>query len=445
MRKSISFLVVASLLILSILPVYATDFEGNENYYIEKCKVNPLPKADVDVCSEFNQYLKNKTAGISDRLKEIEDTLATIEDDIVKIQDTITSLNNQINEQNNQISYLEERIVVLEASIEEKDQLIRERMYATQGLNNSNVYLTTLMGATTFKEFFSILSAISEITNFDYELMESLEADKVDVEESKQLLETQKQELEDLLELKEEAEALLLKQRAEYHEEWERQYEQSEQFKSDMEDIQDAIDAGSLNYPPSSSGSWGQPVASGTVTAVGWNYPDLGGGKVHTGMDIGAPVGTPLYAPANGVVIYMYTGCPTLGNGYGDSCAGGMGNNIVMIVQVDGTTYAVKYYHMQKTNAIGWSSGNFITVSKGDLVGYVGHSGSSTGAHVHIEVINLGSMSYSEAASLYAQKGGSFGLSTGTGALSYRCSIISWPCRETASDIFGYSLRQLLH
>ncbi|MFA5932120.1 MAG: peptidoglycan DD-metalloendopeptidase family protein [Candidatus Paceibacterota bacterium] len=97
-------------------------------------------------------------------------------------------------------------------------------------------------------------------------------------------------------------------------------------------------------------------------------------GPGHRGIDIGAPTGTPIYASASGVVLAVKTGC-VVGR---KSCGGGYGN--MAIVQHPNGTKTL-YGHMYKLNT---STGAEVT--QGQLIGFVGSTGRSTGPHVHFEV-----------------------------------------------------------
>jgi murein DD-endopeptidase MepM/ murein hydrolase activator NlpD len=92
-------------------------------------------------------------------------------------------------------------------------------------------------------------------------------------------------------------------------------------------------------------------------------------GPGHRGIDIGAPIGTPIYASASGVVSLAH---PGWSGGYG---------NMVIINHPNGTK--TLYAHMSK---IGTYTG--ANVSQGDVIGYVGSTGHSTGPHLHFEVFN---------------------------------------------------------
>ena len=88
--------------------------------------------------------------------------------------------------------------------------------------------------------------------------------------------------------------------------------------------------------------------------------------KFHTGLDFSAPQGTPIYATAEGTV----QTAGNLGNGYG--------NHIVI---QHGYSYSTLYGHMSRIKA---KRGQ--RVKRGEVIGYVGSTGKSTGSHLHYEV-----------------------------------------------------------
>lgn len=99
-------------------------------------------------------------------------------------------------------------------------------------------------------------------------------------------------------------------------------------------------------------------------------------GPGHRGIDIGAPTGTPIYASASGTVLAIKTGC-RVGQ---IRCGGGYGN--MAIVQHSNGTKTL-YAHMSK---LGTKTG--AVVSRGEMIGYVGNTGRSTGPHIHFEVFS---------------------------------------------------------
>ena len=100
-------------------------------------------------------------------------------------------------------------------------------------------------------------------------------------------------------------------------------------------------------------------------------HPILGFTKMHTGTDFAAPKGTPIMASGDGIVIKA-------------SWCGG-GGNCVKIKH--NSTYQTVYAHMSK---FGRGIKKGVRVKQGQIIGYVGSTGLSTGPHLHYEVIENG-------------------------------------------------------
>ena len=114
-----------------------------------------------------------------------------------------------------------------------------------------------------------------------------------------------------------------------------------------------------------------QPVSNKDLTRVasGFGYridPIYKTVKLHAGLDFAAPQGTPIYATANGTV----TVAGNTGNGYG--------NHVVIN---HGYGYETLYGHMVKVKAKAGQQ-----IKRGEVIGYVGSTGKSTGPHCHYEV-----------------------------------------------------------
>jgi murein DD-endopeptidase MepM/ murein hydrolase activator NlpD len=113
-----------------------------------------------------------------------------------------------------------------------------------------------------------------------------------------------------------------------------------------------------------------KPVADGTITSGfgGRNHPILGYTKMHTGVDWGSATGTPIFASGNGVVEKA-----GLEGGYG---------KYIRIRHANG--YETAYGHMSAF-ARGMEPGK--KVRQGQVIGYVGSTGLSTGSHLHYEIL----------------------------------------------------------
>lgn len=121
-------------------------------------------------------------------------------------------------------------------------------------------------------------------------------------------------------------------------------------------------------------------IPSGDVMAYsdisskfGWrDNPILKRKEFHTGIDLRSNIGTPILAPADGVVKFTTY---NQNSGYG---------NVISLVHNYG--FETNYAHLQNRPAI--KEGQF--VKKGDLIAYSGNSGMSTGPHLHYEVKFIG-------------------------------------------------------
>jgi murein DD-endopeptidase MepM/ murein hydrolase activator NlpD len=114
-----------------------------------------------------------------------------------------------------------------------------------------------------------------------------------------------------------------------------------------------------------------QPVSNKDLTRIasGFGYridPIYKTMKLHAGLDFAAPQGTPIYATANGRV--------TVAGNTGD----GYGNHVVIN---HGYGYETLYGHMVRVKA---RAGQL--VKRGEVIGWVGSTGKSTGPHCHYEV-----------------------------------------------------------
>ncbi|WP_235362640.1 M23 family metallopeptidase [Campylobacter subantarcticus] len=107
---------------------------------------------------------------------------------------------------------------------------------------------------------------------------------------------------------------------------------------------------------------------NGITGNFGWrHHPILNKKEFHPGIDLRAALKTPIYAPANGVVEYAaYSN-----NGYGYS-----------VILIHNFGFKTVYAHMTRQDVV--KAGQF--VKKGDLLGYTGNTGLSTGPHLHYEV-----------------------------------------------------------
>jgi len=133
-----------------------------------------------------------------------------------------------------------------------------------------------------------------------------------------------------------------------------------------------ALQAGSANIAARLRSSGSHSSATPSVAGLIWPVQGvltspfgMRWGRMHEGIDIGASIGTPIYAAASGTVVYA-------------GWEGGYGN---LTVIDHGGGLATAYGHQSR---LGVSNGQVVT--RGQVIGYVGSTGHSTGPHLHFEV-----------------------------------------------------------
>ncbi|MEG0025841.1 MAG: M23 family metallopeptidase [Bacilli bacterium] len=119
--------------------------------------------------------------------------------------------------------------------------------------------------------------------------------------------------------------------------------------------------------------NWAWPTASGYTISSDYSYrisPMTGGRELHDGIDIsGTGYGSPIYAANNGVIVQL---------GFQS-----MNGNYITINHNNG--YYTIYAHMSSFNTTKGA-----TVAKGQIIGYIGSTGASTGPHLHFGVAKNG-------------------------------------------------------
>ena len=185
---------------------------------------------------------------------------------------------------------------------------------------------------------------VKEIVKQDKEILTELDENKEEIEKKKSKIEKKKAEQEDLKVLLEKEE---------------------EDLELEIEKIsaQSIVDGESIVI---SSGSWPVPGYSRISSPYGYRiHPIFNTRKMHTGIDVPAPTGTPTVSIDSGKVIFAGTK-----GGYGKT---------VMIQHDDGKV--TLYAHNHQLNV---SVGQ--RVQKGQVVAKIGSTGNSTGPHLHFEV-----------------------------------------------------------
>lgn len=436
--------------------LFAEDFGANEDYYWNLCS-KPTEDPQVSAtCKAFSNYLSEKSSKLEEEVNNMNQDIDSIRNNIDMVQKEINNQQKVIDnlnamiEKNNEtiqriqgvIEQLKEDIKQTELDIEKRDKQIKDRMRSEQVSIGTNVYIEFMMGAKDLVDMVRIADGIERITENDQDEIKALEADKEKLDQQKAEQDRLMDDQEKAKQRNVENKAVAQKAKAEQEK---LQVEWRKQEADLLEKIRSASAANSAvqsqiavlkNVHYQQSDGWIHPVPGMSYVSAGtWAYP---GGGSHMGMDFAAGVGTAIRAPIGGVILYANNPAPTyggyLGNWVGHPAGGG--NTVQLVGTVKGTTYAVSFFHMAQEN---FAASPGAGVAQGTYLGGVGHSGNSTGAHLHLEIINLGDMSVDEAIDRFRANGADFAWGTGWNSTATSCGVKGYaPCRERPEDFIGY-------
>ena len=399
-------------LIVGLIPTPANAYSSSE---IRK-QINELKKQKSEIEAQIKdvkeQYKENENeiADIVARKNVIDQEIGLLKTQIMNINEQISAFNVLIADKQDELDHAQERYHDLNEANKERIRAMEE--------DGSVSYWEVLFKANDFSDFLDRLNMVEEIAASDQrrlkelaEAAENVEVAQDALAEEKAELQVTKAELDEtqvqLDAKREEADALLKELLAKGAE-----LEQLEKdFLVQKTEFLDAIAAKEQEYnqakleewlaymatyttvPPATqapvsggtTSSGGGTTSSGTVSNSTWlrpcsyvkmtspfgmrESPTAGASTYHQGVDLAGPEGTPIYATRAGrVTVASYSRSA----GY-----------YVSINHLDG--YSSIYMHM--TNYV---VGAGSTVSAGQLIGYMGNTGISTGSHLHFGVSKNG-------------------------------------------------------
>ena len=389
-KRSVFALVLALVMTVSVIPGGAKAATSAE---IQK-QIDALKAENKEIQKQINAIQAKYDANFS----EMEDTVAQKE----AIDTEISLLNAQVETINEQISAYGQLIadtqVELETAQERLTQLSqahRERVRAMEE-EGKLTYWEVIFKANSFTDLLGRMAMIEEIDAADQRRLQEMRVAADIVSATQMNREAEKESLESArLELAE-SEKVLEQRRAQSDELLHKLIAQQEEFQlmlDESEALQDELmieiagkekELKEAKYDeylaklalqgenPPSDASWITPVSGARLTSpFGMRvHPVLGYKRMHNGIDLACAQGTPIYATRSGkVTTASYQ-------------AGGAGY-YVSINHLDG--FSSIYMHM--THFVVSAGQN---VAAGQLIGYVGSTGISTGPHLHFGISYAG-------------------------------------------------------
>lgn len=358
---------------------------------------------------EKNQ-LENKKEKINNEINNTEDKISSLNNKIEQYEIRIASTKMIIDKISNDVIVKEREIKVLEKELDSKKEILARNLQIIHQKGDTKL-LELLFSSENFSELLTRFTTLKDIANANENLYqevrkqkEKVEIKKAELEKQKEQQELKKKSLDDLRNKQQEAK----KEQQKLLNELEKEHSHIEQEINEQdaaiftinnqiadvirkrEEARKAAEAARLkaeaekaNFKPIVSeqhlsynssdlvgNGWSNPMKSGTYyvsSEYGWrSHPISGSKRLHGGIDLAAPLGTPIYAAASGTVLYA-------------GPASGFGNWVVID---HNNGYYTIYGHMYG-NQIFVSPGQ--QVSQGQHIAGVGSAGGSTGNHLHVE------------------------------------------------------------
>ena len=335
-----------------------------------------------------------KIKRLSQEIAEINKKIEENKDNIEKAEETKLYYQQQSNALQAQIAAMKEDIAIRQEDLEKKNLAIaqaaeelqaakdafEERLRGMYEMRSSST-LSILLGIDDISDAMRFAENLQQIAVSDNQLIEEmhdkqqkLESQREEINAALDELNAQREQLENTQTAYQQsiqnADATISAQEAEQKANEEVNADLQAQFIAAQKEFAawGGSSMGNTYVPGDGTGQFAWPIPGyytlssdfGTVRYI------YGVKDVHRGMDIPAPAGTPIYAAADGVVStkahWSYGTC----------------------VKISHSPSLVTIYGHMSARAAGITDGVFVT--KGQLIGYVGSTGNSTGNHLHFEV-----------------------------------------------------------
>ena len=348
----------------------------------------------------IDQEIDKLQAKYDENMSEIEKIVAEknlIDQEITLLHDKMTNVNDQIAVYSTMIADKQKELDDALARLEQLKLDYKERLRVLEK-NGNLTYWNVIFLSNSFSDLLDRMNMASEIEKSDRQRMNQIsqlaaevEATKAELEKEKAALEANRAELEEIrkeLDVKSrESDAKLqelLNKGAEFEKYIEEQEAKANELQGQIDKQEGLLDEierkeyeAWLESQKPSGGAGSNNVGGKTwivpinytrfSSAYGWRtHPIYGDQRFHNGVDLSAPSGTPIYAARSGVVYYRDWW--------------GTGGNTIMINHQDG--YKTRYLHMSS-----FAVSNGAWVAQGQVIGYCGSTGDSTGPHLHFEIL----------------------------------------------------------
>ncbi len=327
--------------------------------------------------------IKNEIAKLKDDKKDKQAVADKYKKQVSNVQNRINICNKLINQYNSEMNKLEEEIAAKNEEIADTKDAFKRRLRAIQ-MSGDTATITLLLGADNLGDFLAKAQMAKNVSAYDKKIIDELVAAIKKIEADQKVIETKQAEQKDvsaqLASAQKEYTGLLNDAKADVNEvnkdisQQQALLKKYQQAEAELEEsLREAAgyDTGNL-IMTSINFTWPVPGHSRISSPYGYRiHPIYGYRKMHKGIDIPAPAGRAIVASAAGVVSAVKTS------------SSGYGNHVIINhgKATNGNSYQTLYAHMTRYIVKKGQS-----VKKGQVIGYVGSTGASTGNHLHFEV-----------------------------------------------------------
>ncbi|MEX2514912.1 MAG: peptidoglycan DD-metalloendopeptidase family protein [Candidatus Paceibacterota bacterium] len=394
--QSVFTLVVGSILLL--VPLSAWGQSSNEL------------EAEIEERSDRIRQLEEEIGQYEVELQDTRQESSTLQSAVSQLDENVDRISGQVANTQSSINRTQKEIANLEASISEIERSIKQnhsaiaQMVKVMQQNDNQTFVETILSADTFGQAWERIDQLQQIQSRVQTQLEELRTSRAELASQQAEAQAQQAELRGLrseyadqqaiVEDQKQEKARLLaatnQEASEYEQMITERRRLKEQFEAELRSFEEQLNAqasGATISEDSVRFSW--PISPVVITQLfgGTEFarrnPGVYGRPFHNGTDFGAPIGTPVTAPAGGTV---------RGSGNTDVISGCYSYGKWILVDHP-TGVSTLYAHLSQ---IAVQPGD--QVARGDRIGYVGNTGYSTGPHLHftvyvrqdVEIVRLG-------------------------------------------------------
>ena len=345
---------------------------------------NAVIQAQIDAIK--TQYNANAS-----EIQALVDKKNAVDQEISLLHQQILNVNEQLRIYGQMIADTQDRLDESNARLTQLNKQYKDRIRAMEE-EGEITYWQVIFESNSFTDFLDRMNMVDEIAAADTQRLLDLQIASANVEENQRILTEEMADLQETRQMLADSEAMLEEKRTESDDilrqliskqaEFQIVLDESEALQNELmnelaqkqKELQAAqykeelVKMALRGQNPPSNATWIEPVSGYTITsAFGYRKaPTAGASTNHQGIDMACPTGTPIYATRSGTVTKA------------SYQAGGAGY-YVSINHGDG--FGSIYMHMTRYVV---STGQ--SVSQGQLIGYVGSTGISTGPHLHFGI-----------------------------------------------------------